>query len=83
MESPKYSIGKLAFLLAFIVIASNMCMKSEARGPIMRIFCKTDEDCQLGCRGRTACGCAAKCINLICSCPPASANSFINPPPAN
>ncbi|BAT92748.1 hypothetical protein VIGAN_07156900, partial [Vigna angularis var. angularis] len=55
---------KFAVLLAFLVISSDLCMKSEARGPVERWHCSNDSQCQFSCKG---CGC--KCINTWCQCP--------------
>ncbi|CAJ1958795.1 unnamed protein product [Sphenostylis stenocarpa] len=64
MEGWKKSAMKLAVLLAFMVISSEMWMKSEARGPVVRLHCTNDSQCQYNCPN---CGC--KCINTWCRCP--------------
>nr|KYP59072.1 hypothetical protein KK1_014500 [Cajanus cajan] len=70
MESSRYSVAKVTFLLAFIIMASEMGMKlSEARGPIARLPCDNDKECQVGCRN-PFCGCGSVCINNVCQCPP-------------
>ncbi|KAK7334593.1 hypothetical protein VNO80_26353 [Phaseolus coccineus] len=61
----KSSVALLAFSLVFFIIASDMCMKCEARGPIVHIHCAKDEDCVY--RPCAKCGC--KCIKTYCECP--------------
>ncbi|KAG5034935.1 hypothetical protein AAZX31_04G123000 [Glycine max] len=64
MNALRNSFVKLAFLLAFFIIASDLCMKLEARGPIVRLHCTNDSQCQYSC---PTCGC--RCVNTWCQCP--------------
>ncbi|KAK7339668.1 hypothetical protein VNO77_20348 [Canavalia gladiata] len=76
MDTPRKSAVKFAFMLLFIVIASDMCKKSEARlGGVVNFRCSSDENCQL--RGPNSGGC--KCVDTWCSCagdPPLIANNI-------
>ncbi|KAK7322585.1 hypothetical protein VNO77_25973 [Canavalia gladiata] len=59
MEAPRRSVLSLIFVLAFLLIGSDMCMKSEARGPIVHFKrCSHDRDCS-----PTSCDCDAIIIN--------------------
>ncbi|KAH1253896.1 hypothetical protein AAZX31_04G123100 [Glycine max] len=64
MDISRNSMVKLTFLFAFFIIASDMCMKLEARGPIAHWNCDNDSQCQFTC---PTCGC--RCINTWCQCP--------------
>jgi len=50
--------------LFVLFIVADLCMKSEARGPVQRWHCSNDSECQFFC---PTCGC--KCINTWCQCP--------------
>ncbi|RDX79433.1 hypothetical protein CR513_40143, partial [Mucuna pruriens] len=65
MDTKRKSSVTLAFLLAFFIIASDMCMEAEARGPIVHIHCSTNDECSY--RPCIKCGC--KCFNTYCYCP--------------
>ncbi|KAG4974599.1 hypothetical protein GLYMA_11G159400v4 [Glycine max] len=65
MDTTRKSSVALTFLLAFFIIASDMCMESEARGPIVHVHCSRDDDCKYRpCRAK--CGCV--CSNSYCTC---------------
>nr|KYP34630.1 hypothetical protein KK1_044400 [Cajanus cajan] len=65
MDTTRKSVVPLALLLTFFIIASDMCLKLEARGPIVHLHCSSDESCQLR-PCAAACGC--KCIDTFCQC---------------
>ncbi|RDY06401.1 hypothetical protein CR513_09611, partial [Mucuna pruriens] len=78
MAALRNSAVKLTFLLAFLIVASSdMCMKSEARGPTVHWHCSNDLQCQFTC---PTCGC--RCINTWCHCPkpPSTDNIRIQEP---
>ncbi|CAJ1958793.1 unnamed protein product [Sphenostylis stenocarpa] len=83
MNSSRYSLFRVTILLAFFIIASDLCMmKTEARGPIYRMPCDSDKECQIGCHNPN-CGCASQCIEHVCQCPhPASTVTDVITPPA-
>ncbi|ESW20827.1 hypothetical protein PHAVU_005G017900 [Phaseolus vulgaris] len=79
MEALKNPVIKFAVLLAFLVISSDVLMKSEARGPIEHWHCTNDSQCQFSCKG---CGC--KCVNTWCQCPsPTVADNVVVQAPPN
>ncbi|KAG4989169.1 hypothetical protein AAZX31_11G185300 [Glycine max] len=71
MDTSRYSVGKLAFLLAMIfLIASGMCMESKTITGTLPKECSRDMDCRpYGCEILTPCGCLRKCIDFVCRCP--------------
>ncbi|WVZ00815.1 hypothetical protein V8G54_026884 [Vigna mungo] len=69
MGSSRCFIVNMTFLLTLFIITSDLCMmKTEARGPIYRLPCDNNQQCQAGCRNPN-CGCAAVCIEHVCQCP--------------
>jgi len=58
-----------------------MCMKSEARGPIVHLHCSSDADCQYRpCADK--CGCI--CIDSLCQCSkPSFLDNVHTHPPTN
>ncbi|KAG4974596.1 hypothetical protein JHK87_031417 [Glycine soja] len=77
MDSSRHSVVIVAFLLAFSIMASDICIKSEARGPIYKSHCDKDFECRVGCHN-IMCGCRAVCIDHVCQCPhPISTNNNI------
>ncbi|ESW20822.1 hypothetical protein PHAVU_005G017400 [Phaseolus vulgaris] len=81
MDTRKPTVTLLTFLLAFFIIASDMCMKSEARGPIVHLHCSSDADCQYRpCADK--CGCI--CIDSLCQCSkPSFLDNVHTHPPTN
>ncbi|KAK7322583.1 hypothetical protein VNO77_25971 [Canavalia gladiata] len=78
MSTLRSSAVKVA-LFIFFIIASDMRMKSEARGPIERWHCSNDSECQYNC---PTCGC--RCIQTWCRCPnPPLTNNLRVRPPSN
>ncbi|WVZ00728.1 hypothetical protein V8G54_026797 [Vigna mungo] len=74
MKSSRCFIVNMTFLLVLFIMTSDLCdadlciMKTEARGPIYRLPCDNNQQCQVGCRNPN-CGCAAVCIEHVCQCP--------------
>ncbi|KAK7322596.1 hypothetical protein VNO77_25984 [Canavalia gladiata] len=67
MENTRKSIVALTFLLAFFIIGSDMCKKSEARGPIVHyVPCSTNSDCTSNSCIIRDCDC--QCVNKLCQC---------------
>ncbi|KAG4925003.1 hypothetical protein JHK87_050543 [Glycine soja] len=75
MTTPQKSTVKFAILLLFIIFASDVYLKLEARKDIVTLRCLIDENCYNICPD---CGC--KCINTWCKCFPTQGDllSFTN-----
>nr|KYP40156.1 hypothetical protein KK1_038525 [Cajanus cajan]KYP40157.1 hypothetical protein KK1_038526 [Cajanus cajan] len=69
---------KLVFLLSFIIIASDLSMKSEAQHPTPGRGCRKNSDCKHFCPTCPKCTCA----DGMCLCnPPVSDNIYDGAPP--
>ncbi|KAK7322590.1 hypothetical protein VNO77_25978 [Canavalia gladiata] len=65
MECTRNSSVKLAFFLAFFIIASDMCVKSEAENSHLTSgHCTKDSDCHRFCPTCRSCN----CLKGICIC---------------
>ncbi|CAL0333231.1 unnamed protein product [Lupinus luteus] len=66
MDFRRSSTLKLTILLVFFIIASDMCKKSDAKGPVITLPCQNDQQCRSFPRCNE-CGC--KCIvGIGCQC---------------
>ncbi|KAF1884607.1 hypothetical protein Lal_00028488 [Lupinus albus] len=77
MDFRMSSTLKLTILLVFFIIASDMCMKSDAReGGVVTLPCQNDQQCKSYPRCNQ-CGC--KCIvGTGCRCSTSSLNDNIH-----
>ncbi|QCE11745.1 hypothetical protein DEO72_LG10g2981 [Vigna unguiculata] len=78
MATPQKSAVRFVFIMLFIMIASDVCMKSEARN-VVSLRCSNEENCELLCPD-----CNCKCIDTWCFCPgvplPFTNNNFTPTP---